>query len=430
MNPVMISGGLVVDPSQGVNTHADVLLVDGKVAEVGNHLPIPEGAQVIDARECLVTPGWVDMRARFGEPGFGHRETLVTGTQAAAAGGFTSVVCLPNTQPVNDNSFVTSYLYQQIARDVDINVYVMGAVTRGTAGEKLAAIGSMWEAGVVAITDGDRSVRNAYLMRKALDYAKRFDLVLVSHAEDEDLRGQGVVNEGFYSMKYGLRGIPRTAEDMVVARDILLAELTGARLHFAHISTRGAVELIRHAKARGVAITAEASPHHLTLTDESVATYDTNTKVSPPLREKADVEALCGAVADGTVDVLASDHCPLAVEDKEVEYDAAEFGMVSLETAFPLYYAGVLKKKYSLERMVEAMTVRPAEILKLPKGTLARGADGDVTIADLNATTTVDRARFLSKSQNTPLQGRSVQGKVRYTLCHGQVVYRADEEGQ
>lgn len=425
--PLLLRGGRIFDPSQNLDLQGDLFIRNGKIESIARSIPLTRetGALVMDVTNCIVTPGWIDMHTHLREPGQSHKETIKTGSDAAAAGGFTSVACMANTSPVNDNSFITSYLYQRASSESEINIYAIGAITKGLKGEELAEIGSMWEAGIVGISDDGKTVMNSYLMRKALDYSRRFDLVVISHAEDSNLKGRGVMNEGFSSAKYGLRGIPRTSEEIIVARDILLAELTGARLHIAHASTLGTVALVREAKRRGVKVTAEVTPHHLTLTDEAVGNYDTNTKVAPPLREAQDLVALCEGLKDGTIDVLASDHAPHSVEDKEVEYDLAEFGMVGLETAFPLYYGLVLENKISLERLISAMTIKPAEILGIQKGTLRVGADADVTVFDPQPRFSIDKNKFRSKSRNTPFHGREVQGDVLYTIVRGKVVHRA-----
>jgi dihydroorotase len=350
---------------------------------------------------------------------------VTTGTAAAAAGGFTSIACMANTNPVNDNSFVTSYLQQKIKEEALVNVYIIGAVTRGLKGEELAEIGSMAESGIVGLSDDGKTVMNSYLLRKALDYSKRFNLPVISHAEDCSLKGRGVMNEGFNSARFGLRGIPAASETLIVSRDLLLAELTGARVHIAHVSTEGSVRLIREAKRRGLQITAEVTPHHITLTDEACGTYDTNTKVAPPLRGPEDREALSEALADGTIDVVASDHAPHSVEDKQIEYDLAEFGMVGLETAFPLYHRQVLKKRFSLERLMEAMTIGPAKILGLEKnkGSLVVGKDGDVTLWNPETVFKVNKSEFRSKSKNTPFDGWQLQGQVVATIVGGRIVF-------
>ena len=381
---LVIRRARIFDPSQNLDVVGDILIQNGKIQALGTQVVVPQGKSTpeLDARGCLVTPGWIDIHTHLREPGQTHKETIRTGTEAAAAGGFTSIACMANTKPVNDSSFITTYIQQKVATESSINVYPIGAITKGLEGQELAEIGSMWEAGIVAISDDGKTVMNSYLMRKALDYSKRFNLAVVCHAEDAHLKGRGVMNEGFNSARFGLRGIPKASEEIIVARDLLLTELTGARLHVAHVSTAGSVALIREAKRRGIQVTAEVTPHHLTLTDEVVGTYDTNTKVAPPLREPQDIEAVTEALADGTIDALASDHAPHSVEDKEVEYDHAEFGMVGLETAFPLYYRVALQKGVSLKRIISAMTHKPAEIIGIPKGTLKVGADADITIFD------------------------------------------------
>ncbi|MBM4302865.1 MAG: dihydroorotase [Deltaproteobacteria bacterium] len=423
---LVIRKARIFDPSQNLDVVGDILIQKGKIEALGAQINVPLGKNIpeIDAQGWLATPGWIDIHTHLREPGQTHKENIRTGTEAAAAGGFTSIACMANTKPVNDSSFITTYIQQKVASESSINVYPIGAITKGLDGQELAEIGSMWEAGIVAISDDGKTVMNSYLMRKALDYSKRFNLAVVCHAEDTNLKGRGVMNEGFNSARFGLRGIPKASEEIIVARDILLTELTGARLHVAHVSTAGSVALIREAKRRGIRITAEVTPHHLTLTDEVVGTYDTNTKVAPPLREPQDVEAVTEALADGTIDALASDHAPHSVEDKEVEYDHAEFGMVGLETAFPLYYRVALQKGVSLKRIVSAMTHKPAEIIGIPKGTLKIGADADITIFDPDMKYRINKNDFRSKSKNTPFDGWDVQGKVRYTIVAGKIVYQ------
>ncbi len=425
---ILIQGGRLVDPSQGLDTVGDLLIENGKVKAVGRiEMPVDKSIPVLAAQGLVVTPGWIDMHTHLREPGASNKETILTGTQAAAAGGMTSIACMANTNPVNDSAFITAYIHQKAAADSVINVYPIGAITKGLKGEELAEIGSMYEAGISALSDDGKTVMNSYLMRKALDYSKKFDLAVISHAEDVNLKGKGVMNEGFNSARFGLRGIPRTSEDLIVARDILLAELTGARIHVAHLSTVGSVDLVRWAKKRGVRVTAEVTPHHLNLTDDAVANYDTNTKVAPPLREQRDVDAVREALADGTIDIVASDHAPHAIEDKLVEYDLAEFGMVGLETAFPLYYRMCLKNGVALSRLIASLTTEPAKVLGIPKGTLKVGADADVSIFDPEKTYRIDKLLFRSKSRNTPFEGWEVQGKVRYTIVAGRVVYNSED---
>jgi dihydroorotase len=427
---LVIKNGRVIEPSSYTDRVADIWVKDGKIQAIGPNLSATgatTGVRTIDATNRIVTAGWIDMHTHLREPGAMHKETIRTGSEAAARGGFTSIACMANTNPVNDSSFVTSYIYQKVSSEALINVYAIGAITKGLKGEELAEIGLMYESGIVGISDDGRTVMNSYLLRKAMDYSKRFDLVVISHAEDANLKGKGVMNEGFNSARFGLRGIPRASEDIIVARDILLAELTGCRLHIAHVSTAGSVQLIREAKRRGVRVTAEVTPHHLVLTDEAVGNYDTNTKVAPPLRESHDVNALRDALAEGTIDSVASDHAPHSLEEKEVEYDLAEFGMVGLETAFPIYYDLVRAGEVPLYRLIESMTTKPAEILSIPKGKLGVGADADITIFDPLASYVIDKERFRSKSKNTPFHGRKVTARVTHTIVAGRVVYEMGE---
>ncbi|MBI4403721.1 MAG: dihydroorotase [Deltaproteobacteria bacterium] len=428
MKPLLIKGGRIIDCDQNLDLRGDLFVRGGKIEAIATSIPIPQESPctIIDAEGLIVTPGWLDIHTHLREPGANHKETIKSGSEAAAAGGFTTIACMPNTQPVNDNSFITNYIYQKVSSDSDVNIYCIGAISKGLQGEQLAEIGSMWEAGIVGISDDGNTVMNSYLMRKAMDYSKRFDLVVITHCEDSNLKGKGVMNEGFNSARFGLRGIPNAAEELMVARDILLSELTGAKLHIAHVSTQGSVELIRQAKKRGARVSAEVTPHHLTLTDEAVGNYDTNTKVAPPLREIQDLEALWEGLADGTIDALASDHAPHSVEEKEVEYDLAAFGMVGLETAFPLYFRLVLENKISLSRLVSALTVKPAEIIGIPRGTLKVGSQADITVFDPKSRYRLDKSKFRSRSTNTPFHGVEVQGKVCYTVCGGKVVHRSE----
>lgn len=426
MSDLFIRGGRILDPSQNLDlAQGDVLIRGGKIEHAGKPLgSVPSDVTTVDAKGLVVTPGWIDLHVHLGEPGKSRKETIASGTRAAAAGGFTTIACVADTEPVHDSPFVSYFLQQKVIQDGVVNVLPIGALTRGQKGEELAEMGSMWEAGVRAVSDAPHGVLNAYVLRKAMDYAKRFDLLVISHAEDSNLRGKGVMNEGFHSAKFGLRGIPKAAEELMVARDILICELTGARLHFAHISTAGALEWIRQAKKRGLPVTAETTPHHLWLTDEYVGRYDTNTKVLPPLREPADVDALRAALEDGTIDSLSSDHAPQPPEDKQVEYDHAEFGISGLETAFGLYAKLVEDKKMSLRRVISAMTEAPARIMGVDKGSLKIGRDGDVTICDPTAKWKVDKSRFVSRGKNTPFDGWELSGRVRATVVRGKVVYQ------
>ena len=428
MKPLLIRGGRVIDPASKLDRTADVLLVEGKVAEVGARVAAPEGAEVLDAKGCVVAPGFVDLHVHLREPGREDVETIATGARAAAAGGFTSVCAMPNTDPVTDNQAAVGFIVSQARRAGTARVYPIGAVSLGQKGEQLAEFGELVGAGAVAVSDDGRPVATAHLMRTALEYALTFGIPVIDHCEDVSLSAGGAMHEGLVSTRLGLKGIPRSAEDVIVARDLQLAELTGGHVHLAHCSTAGAVAMVRTAKSRGVRVTAEVTPHHFALTDAACAGYDTHAKMNPPLREAADVAALRDGLADGTIDCIATDHAPHHYDAKEQEFDNAPFGVVGLETALgvamtELVEGGVL----DLPALVHRLATRPAEIAHLPAGTLAKGAAGDVVVFDPAAAWTVDPARFFSKSRNTPFAGRKLKGVVRWTVVGGAVVHRAGD---
>jgi len=426
MKTLFIRDGRVIDPEAKLDGKMNVLVRDGKVAEVGPGGRAPDGAHAIDAKGLIVCPGFIDMHVHLRDPGFEYKEDIESGTRAAAAGGVTSVLCMPNTEPVNDCSSVTEYIIDTARRLGSTNVFPAGAITRGLKGESLADIGDMAKAGVRALTDDGRPVVDSGIMRRAMEYARAFGLPVISHSEDVGLSLNGVMNEGAVSVELGLRGIPAAAEESMVARDIMIAKLAGAGIHIAHVSTEGSVEIIREAKAKGVCVTAEATPHHLTLTEDAVSDYDPDTKVNPPLRTEADRRALVKALADGTIDAIATDHAPHNIIDKEAGFEEAAFGVVGLETMLPLMLKLVTDRKITLKRMIEALTVAPAKILHLEgKGTLRRGSDADITIFDPAQPWTVQSARFASKSRNTPFEGLRVNGRVRYTIVGGEVVFSA-----
>lgn len=420
---LIIRGGRVIDPANRLDAVADVLILDGQVARVGPGLAPPEGTPAIDAAGKVVAPGFIDMHVHLREPGEEYKETVATGTRAAAAGGFTAVSAMANTLPVNDTRAVTDYILAQARADGVVRVYPIGAVSKGLRGEELAELGELAEAGCVAYSDDGRPVMNSGLLRRALEYAQAFGKPIISHAEDASLAAGGVMHEGFVSTDLGLKGVPAAAEEVMVARDIALAELTGSPVHIAHVSTAGAVRLIRDAKARGVPVTAEVTPHHLLLTDEAVRGFDPHTKMNPPLRAKRDVEALREALADGTLDAIATDHAPHALADKEVEYDLAAFGILGLETAVPLCLTHLVREGVlDLPTYIARQTVGPARILDLPLGTLSPGAPGDVTILDLERELTIDPSRFYSRSRNTPFGGWLCVGVPWMTIVGGRVV--------
>ena len=428
MKPLLIRGGRVIDPASKLDRTADVLLVEGKVAEVGARVVAPEGAEVLDAKGCVVAPGFVDLHVHLREPGREDVETIATGARAAAAGGFTSVCAMPNTDPVTDNQAAVGFIVSQARRAGTARVYPIGAVSLGQKGEQLAEFGELVGAGAVAVSDDGRPVATAHLMRTALEYALTFGIPVIDHCEDVSLSAGGAMHEGLVATRLGLKGIPRSAEDVIVARDLQLAELTGGHVHLAHCSTAGAVAMVRTVKSRGVRVTAEVTPHHFALTDAACAGYDTHAKMNPPLREAADVAALRDGLADGTIDCIATDHAPHHYDAKEQEFDNAPFGVVGLETALgvavtELVEGGVL----DLPALVHRLATRPAEIAHLPAGTLAKGAAGDVVVFDPAAAWTVDPARFFSKSRNTPFAGRKLKGVVRWTVVGGAVVHRAGD---
>jgi len=419
---LLIKGGKVIDPANGMVQDADILAVDGRIAETGPDLKT-DGAEIIDATGKLVFPGFIDMHVHLREPGFEAKETIATGTRAAAMGGFTGVACMPNTNPVIDNQALVEFIKSRAASAGIVNVFPIGAITKGSAGRELAEIGDMKSAGAVAISDDGHPVMDAQVMRLAMVYANMFGIPVISHCEDLNLVAEGVMHEGYYSTVYGLKGISRAAEEIMVARDIMLAELTGARVHIAHISTKGSVDLVRVAKKRGISVTAEVSPHHFTLTDEAVGTYDTATKVNPPLRGVSDVEAVKNGLGDGTIDVIATDHAPHTVEEKDVEYNYAPFGMVGLETAVGLAFGELVRPGIlSPEELANKISVNPARILGLNKGHLGPGADADITVVDPDLSGAVDVHGFASRGKNSPFGGRVLKGLPVATIVGGRVV--------
>jgi dihydroorotase len=426
MSRLLLKGGRVVDPSQKLDGVQDVLLVDGAVAELGRGLAA-KGAETLDLKGLVVCPGFIDVHVHLREPGREDKETIATGTRAAAAGGFTAVCAMPNTDPVNDNASVTRLVVETARTAGAVRVYPIGAITRGSKGEELAEYGELRDAGCVAVSDDGRPVASARVMRRALEYAKAFGLAVIDHCEEPTLSEKACMNEGPVSTALGLRGAPAAGEAIMVERDILLAELTGGRVHIAHLSAAASVDAVRRGKARGIAVTAEATPHHLLLTDELVreTEYDTHTKMNPPLRAERDRAAVIEGLRDGTIDCIATDHAPHTVDDKRVEYDQAAFGIVGLETAVALCLdrlvgAGLL----DLARMVELLSVAPARLLGLPGGTLAPGAVADVTVLDLQRRRTVDPKQFESRSRNTPFGGWALKGWPAATIVGGRVAWR------
>jgi len=420
---LLLRGGRVIDPANNLDAVQDVLIADGKIERLGRTLEAPAGAEVVDANGKIVCPGFIDIHVHLREPGYEYKETVATGTRAAAAGGFTAVCCMANTNPVNDNGAVTDYILAKAKVEGVVRVYPIGAVTRGLHGEELAELAELADSGCVAFSDDGRCVMNAGLYRRAMEYTLPFGTPLISHAEDTSLSRGASMNEGVVSTETGLPGQPAAAEDVMVARDILLAELTGAHVHIAHVSTAGAVRLIRDAKARGLQVTAEVTPHHLVLTEEAVRTWDPNTKMAPPLRTKRDVEALLEALADGTIDCIATDHAPHALSEKEGEFDRAAVGIVGLETAVAVLLDRLVRPGLlPLSTLIARLSRDPARLLNLPGGNLAAGAPADVTILDPDAETVVEPLRFRSRSRNTPFGGWTLRGAPWMTLVSGHIV--------
>jgi dihydroorotase len=425
MSDLLITGGRVVDPSQNLDTIRDVRIRGGRVAEIGPHLERSETDEVLDTSGLVVAPGLVDVHVHLREPGQEYKESIETGARAAAAGGFTSVCAMPNTRPVNDSAAITRLIVEKAARVGLVNVFPIGAITKNSAGEELAAIAGMARAGAVAISDDGMPVMNAQLMRRAMEYAADLGIPVVDHCEDRNLAAGGVMNEGCCSARLGLKGINRTAEEVHVVRDCLLAEITGAHVHIAHLSTVRSLEFVRDAKARGLRVTCEVTPHHFTLTESAVGEFDTHAKMNPPLRTDADREALLEGLADGSIDCIATDHAPHHADEKAEAFDMAPFGIVGLETSLAIGLTGLVETgRLPLARLVELMSTAPARLFGLDRGTLAVGAAGDVVCFDPGAAETVDPARFRSKGRNTPFGGLRVTGRVMATVLGGKVTFR------
>jgi dihydroorotase len=426
-DPLVITGGRVIDPANGIDAAVCVAIAGGMIKTVSKELPPEfEHARRIDASGKWVVPGLMDMHVHLREPGREDKETIATGTQAAAAGGFTAVACMPNTNPALDEESKIRYVIQR-AEGCASRLFPIGAITTGLAGETLAPMGEMINAGARAVSDDGKPVEKSSLMRNALNYSKSFNIPVICHCEDLDLSQKGHMNEGVYSTRLGVRGIPTIAEEIVVARDILLAEYTGARIHIAHVSTAGSVRLIAEAKKRGVRVSAETCPHYITLVDTDIGSYDTNKKMNPPLRTAADRSAIVQGLCDGTIDVIASDHAPHVAEEKEVEFDAAAFGVVGLETSLGVVMTALVDKNLLMPAdLVEKMSINPNKILGLPGGTLSVGAAADITIIDPKAPWTVHAETFFSKSRNTAFEGLQLKGYAAYTILDGRVVFERE----
>lgn len=424
MSALLIKGGRVIDPASNLDQVCDLLIEEGKVSRIEREIRVPAD-QTLDAGGLVVAPGFIDIHVHLREPGREDEETLESGSQAAAAGGFTSICCMPNTDPINDCPAVTSYIVKEAESRAVTRVFPIGAISVGSAGEKLAEIGEMVNAGAVGISDDGKPVMNGQLMRRAMEYSLPFKIPVIEHCEDLHLSARGSMNEGYYSTVLGLKGINRTAEDTMAGRDIMLAELTGAHIHIAHLSTRGSLQLVREAKQRGIHVTCEVTPHHFTLTDAACCEYDTNTKMNPPLRTDDDIQALINGLSDGTIDCIATDHAPHNPNEKMLEFDRAPFGITGLETALGLALNQLYHtSKISIRRLVELFTTNPARIINKPLGTLTVGAEADVTLFSTNAEWVYDVGQTKSKSRNCPFHGMKLKGQVTGTIVAGKVVYQ------
>jgi len=422
MKILHLTNGRIIDPANARDETADLWIVDGKISAPPEGSP--ENVETIDAQGLVVAPGLIDGHVHFREPGQAHKETIVSGARAAAAGGFTSVVCMPNTTPTADNAGTITLIREKAARAC-VNVFTTGAITKGIAGEELAPYGAMVKAGIVAITDDGHCIQNHEVMRRAVEYARMFDLTILDHCQDYSLVGPGIMNEGEWSLRLGLPGWPRMGEELIVARNIQLAELCDSPIHCQHISSGGSVALLREARKRGVKISGEVCPHHIALTDDCLKSYDSNFKMNPPLRTARDIDAIIEGLADGTLDILCSDHAPHAAYEKEVELDGAPFGITGLETEFGLFCDILVHKKkaLTLNKVIEMYTLNPARLLSLDRGTLSVGAPGDVTLIDPDLEWTYDKEATASLSKNTPFHGTTMKGRAVRTIVGGKTVW-------
>lgn len=422
---LLIKNGRVVDPASGLDETMDILIERGKIAEIQPRIEVDKDYKVIDASRLVVAPGFIDMHAHVREPGEEDKEDIETASRAAARGGFTSICAMPNTLPVNDNRGVTEFIVAEAKKRAIVNIFPIAAISLGLRGEELTDMADLMSAGAVAFSDDGRCIQNNQLMRRALEYANFLGAILIDHCEDFNLSQDGLMHEGYYSYLFGLKGIPAAAEEVMIARNVILAEAAGARIHIAHLSTRGGLRLVEEAKNRQVRVSAEVTPHHLTLTDAALATYDTRLKVNPPLRSQDDVQALLGALKAGLIDVLATDHAPHTSEEKEVEFDRALFGINGLETAVSLLLDRLVYRNIiSLPRFIEMFSTNPARLLGLKdKGSLERGKDADITILSLHKEIVVDVSKFASKSRNNPFHGWKLKGAPVMTVVAGKIVY-------
>ena len=421
---LLIKNGRVIDPSQNIDDVLDVLVENGLVKEIGKGLAALAGAETIDATGKYVVPGLIDMHVHLRDPGLEYKEDIVSGTKAAVAGGFTSVCCMPNSKPVIDNKTVVSYIINKAKAEGFCNVFPVGSITYGLSGDRMSEMGELKESGCVAVSDDGKPVGNSELMMRSLQYAAGIGIMVISHAEEIELVGEGVMNEGFTSTELGLKGIPRVAEDIATVRETLLAEYTGTSIHIAHVSTKGSVRIIREAKARGVKVTCETAPHYFSLTDDAVRGYNTNAKMNPPLREAADVAAIKEGLKDGTIDAIATDHAPHHQDEKDVEFNVAMNGIIGLETSLPLSLKLVHDGVLTLNQLIEVMSCNPSNILSLHRGTIKVGSIADITLIDPEIEWVVEADKLASKSKNSPWLGQKLKGGAAATVVGGKLVYK------
>lgn len=421
---LLIKNGRVIDPSQKLDDTLDVVVENGVVKEIGKGLKAPAGAETIDATGKYVVPGLIDMHVHLRDPGLEYKEDIISGTKAAVAGGFTSVCCMPNTKPTIDNKAIASYIINKAKAEGSCNVFPVGSITYGLSGERMSEMGELKESGCVAVSDDGRPVKNSELMMRSLQYAAGIGIMVISHAEELELVGEGTMNEGYTSTELGLKGIPRVAEDIATARETMLAEYTGTPIHIAHVSTKDSVRIIREAKARGVKVTCETAPHYFTLTDDAVRGYNTNAKMNPPLREAADVAAIKAGLKDGTIDAIATDHAPHHEDEKDVEFNVAMNGIIGLETSLPLSLQLVENGVLTLNELIDKMSCKPSNILSLQRGTLATGSVADITLIDPACEWTVEAGKLASKSKNSPWLGQNMKGAAAATIVNGKIVYQ------
>ncbi len=420
---LLIKNGRIIDPSQGIDDTLDLVVENGLVKAIGKGLSVPEGVKTIDADGNYVVPGLIDMHVHLRDPGLEYKEDIVSGTKAAVAGGFSSICCMPNTNPAIDNKAIATYIINKAKTEGLCNVFPIGTITQGMHGDRLSEMGELKESGCVGVSDDGKPVWNSELMRRALQYAAGIGILVISHAEELDLVGEGVMNEGFTSTELGLKGIPRVAEDIATAREVLLAEYTNAPIHICHVSTKGSVQIIRDAKSRGVKVTCETAPHYFTLTDDAVRGYNTNAKMNPPLREAADIAAIKDGLKDGTIDCIATDHAPHHLDEKDVEFNEAMNGIIGLETSLPLSMKLVDEKVLTLQQLIDKMSCKPSKILCLNRGTLQAGSVADITIIDPQKQWIVEEAGLVSKAKNSPWLGAAMTGAAACTIVGGNVVF-------